>query len=55
MQRKYDTTNIGIFAFLECVEVLAQKVYKDEESTFKENVEAFLDIGIEFFEEFLEQ
>jgi len=37
------------------VEVLSQKVYKDYDSTYSENIESFLTAGLEFFEEFVEQ
>jgi hypothetical protein len=56
LQRKFDCTYIDIYAFFEAVEVLAQKVYKDQEdNSFKDNIEAFLDAGVEYFTEFLQQ
>jgi type III secretory pathway component EscR len=47
---------LDIYGFFEAIEILSQKVYKDEEdSTYKDNIEKFIDAGIDFFTKFLEQ
>ena len=41
--------------FFEAIEILSQKVYKDlEDSTYKDNIEMFIDAGIEFFTDFVQ-
>jgi len=53
LQKKHDSTLIDIYAFFEAVEILAQKVYKDQESEYGENINQFLDAAIEFFSDFV--
>ena len=52
LQRKYDSNYIDIYGFFEAIEVLSQKVYKDEDRSYGENIAEFIEKSLIFFEEF---
>ena len=56
LQRKYECVYLDIYAFFEAIEKLSEKVYKDqEEMTFGDKIKEFIERGVEFFEELVEQ
>lgn len=48
-------TYLDIYAFFESVEIMAQKIYKDqEENTYGDNITEFIDVALAFFEDFIQ-
>ena len=45
-----------MFGFFDSIEILSKKIYKDfEDLDYCGKIEAFIDCGIEFFTEFVQQ
>lgn len=54
LQKKYDTNFIDLYAFFEAIEVLSQKLYKDQEDlSYGDKVGLFLEAGLNFFTDFV--
>ena len=53
LQRKHDCNYLDIYALFEAIEVLSQKVYKDEDRSYGENIAEFIEKSLAFFEDFV--
>ena len=61
LQKKYDCVALDIYGFFEAIERIVEKLYKDQmhdeegNSLFGENLTEFLDISLEWFENFVSE